>query len=621
MELCVYERKGIMEARANKKQTAIWKDHVIAALLLMGFAFFINIGIEIKGLYMDDLYMWSCFGEQTFWEYVLPVGGSRFRFLFYLASWLEMALIGTHVNWMVPINIILNGGVAVTMYGISWKLSRSRLIGILSGTAYLLSSLSYYQISQGLGVMETMALWMGIVILYCLYQFLHDAPKGNTYYLAANILYIGVCFVHERYMVLLPLFLLILLFKKNRRLRLWLYPTAGFVLVQLIRLITIGGLSPAGTGGTQVTETFSITQSIRHALSQVAYMFGINAGPEHLSGIPWGDASVWIHGLVYGTILFLAVLVICFLAVVIRHRENWGSAVGTSILFICFIGACIVSSSVTIRVEMRWVYISYAAALLYISYMYGVIVSHVDETKAIKRLVPYGAIFIGYVVLMFPVQIYYRSFYPKLYYWPNQLRYNSLAEETYEKYGDQIFGKKIYIIGNTYEMSEFTADTFFKVYDKSKTFTGPEVIFIDSVDEIGLVTDQMLILMEEPEFNKFQDITKLVRDLKCQRKYGYYQDGWMDEEAAVRLMAGASGKIQLELVYPGNLTGRETSTIYVDGKEKLVVRFDENIMNDEIQVKPGSMVEIKFVNNFYLEGAQEQRGEKRFSMIVNLKAD
>ncbi len=607
-----------MEINTNKKQVDIWKNHMIAAILLMAFAFFINRGIEIKGLYMDDLYMWSCFGEQSFFEYVFPIGGSRFRFLFYLVSWLEMALIGTHVGWMVPINIILNGFVAITLYGMAWKLSRSKLIGFLAGIAYLLSNLSYYQISQGLGVMETMALWMGIGILYCLFQFLHDAPKSRTYYMTAVGLYFGVCFVHERYMVLLPLFFIVLLLKKNRDIRQWLYPFASFVLVQVIRLLTIGGLSPAGTGGTQVADTFSLKQSIKYALSQVAYMFGINAGPEHLNGIPWKDSPFWIHGLVYGTLVFVLAMVVCFLVTAIRHKEDRFPALASSILFICFIGACIVSSSVTIRVEMRWVYISYTAALLYLSYMYGVIISHVEVTKAIQKFVPYGAILVAYVVLMFPVQTYYRSFYPKLYYWPNQMRYNSLAEETYEKYGDALFDKTVYILGNTYEMSEFTADTFFKVYDKKKAFTGPEVVFIDNIDEVGLVHDNMLILREDTKFDGFQDITQFVRDLKCQRVYGYYEDTWMDEEAVVKVMAGADGIISIEMIYPGNLEGHETSVIYVDGEEAATVHLTENVMHEEIRVKPGNIVELKFVNNFYMKDAIEQRGEKRFSMLVNL---
>ena len=36
-------------------------------------------------------------------------------------------------------------------------------------------------------------------------------------------------------------------------------------------------------------------------------------------------------------------------------------------LFLGFIAMCIASSSVTIRVEMRWVYVSLAAALLFMA--------------------------------------------------------------------------------------------------------------------------------------------------------------------------------------------------------------------------------------------------------------
>ena len=79
-----------------------WKSEVIVFLLLMASAFFINRGIKIKGLFMDDLYMWSCYGEQTFREFVFPVGGTRCRFVFYLAAYLQMALIGIKLDWFVP---------------------------------------------------------------------------------------------------------------------------------------------------------------------------------------------------------------------------------------------------------------------------------------------------------------------------------------------------------------------------------------------------------------------------------------------------------------------------------------------------------------------------------------
>lgn len=610
-----------MEIYEDSKRTEHWKTHSIAAILLMAFAFFINRGIEIKGLYMDDLYMWSCFGEQTFQEFVFPIGGTRCRPIFYLASWLQMALMGVNIQWMVPINILLNGGVAITLYGMAGKISRSRFIGFLSGILYLVTRLSYYQISQGWGLMETMALWLGIGILYCLYCFLNGHGNENRYYLIANILYFLVCFVHERYMVLVPLFFIVLIMKGKKDKKLWFQTLIAFGVMLLIRFLAIGGLSPAGTGGTQVTDTFSIKQTIKYALSQVAYMFGINAGPEHLNGIRWQDTEPWVHILVYASIGMILVMIICFLAALVKHKKDRLPALQNTILFICFIGACIVSSSVTIRVEMRWVYVSFTAAVLYLGYMYGVIVSHVDEVKELKRLVPYGLIFVAYTALLIPVEMYYRGFYENLYYWPNQLRYNSLAEETYEKYGDDLFEKTVYIIGDSYEMSEFTADTFFKVYDKERTFAGPEVVFIDSIDDVGLITDQMVIIREEPEFHAFQDITGFAKSLKLHPIYGYYEDGWMDEEAKLSVRAGASGIIRLEMVYPGNLTGNEESTVYVNGEKTVTTVFEDNITTAEIQVDPFQTVELLVKNNFYLEDAQEQRGEKRFSMLVTIKAD
>ena len=220
--------------------------------------------------------------------------------------------------------------------------------------------------------METMALWMAISILYCLYQYLNE--DHFYHYVTANILYFLVCFVHERYMVLIPLIFLVLVLKRQtpkREFRLWAIPALVFAGVQLIRLIAIGGLSPAGTGGTQVADTFSVGQVMKYALSQVAYLFGINAGPEHLNGISWSQTPGWFHGLVYASILVLALMILLFVAAVISRKEERRSAIGNSLLFICFIGGCIAASSVTIRVEMRWIYVSYTAAVLFLAYLYG----------------------------------------------------------------------------------------------------------------------------------------------------------------------------------------------------------------------------------------------------------
>lgn len=115
---------------------------------------------------------------------------------------------------------------------------------------FLASRMAYYQIGQVLGLMETMALWMAISILWNLYRYVNEENREKCFYIA-SLLYFGVCFVHERYMTLLPLLLLALLLKQCKKISLWLSTIVSFGLVQLIRAFTIGSVLPAGTGGTR----------------------------------------------------------------------------------------------------------------------------------------------------------------------------------------------------------------------------------------------------------------------------------------------------------------------------------------------------------------------------------
>ena len=619
METKERSRTRIGFSRMEKKYE--WKDHVIFMGILLATAVWVNRNIEIKGLYMDDLYFWSCYGEQGFLQYVFPLGSTRFRFLYYLAAWLEMAVVGNHVNWFVPFNILLNTAVSCSIYMIGRRLSRSKGIGFLCGFMYLISRMAYYQIGQVLGLMETMALWMAIGILWYLYRYL-DGEDGRKYYYLSCALYFGVCFVHERYMVLFPLLLLVLLIKRSKDAAEWGAGLVSFLLVQAIRVFAIGSVLPAGTGGTQVADTFSLTDTIRYGLSQIAYVFGINAGPEHLNGCPWAQSPLAIRILVLLADAAIAVIVLGFLIKVIKDKRKdvKGKVLCSLALFLLFIGACIASSSVTIRVEMRWVYVSLTAALLLLAYMYGYLTEGVKPELYLIRLWPWGAAFACYVILMLPAELFYRAQYPNLYLWPDQLRYNSLAEETYGRYGDSLFGKNIYIIGSSYEMSDFTARTFFKVFDKERTAEGTSVEFIDSIRDIGLVDSRMLVLREDPEHNGFQDITQFVKEIKLNVEYGYYDDGWMDEHASLTVMAGETGVIDLEIIYPGVMSGGEGIKITKDQDEPYTIPVRSTVVNQTIEAEPWQMVHLTFDYNFYMHNAQEQRGKDRLAAIVHMTA-
>lgn len=640
------------------------KDDLLVFALLLGFGFFINRGVELKGLYMDDLYLWSCYGEQSFREFVFPMGGTRFRFVFYLAAWLELFFLGNHVTWMVPFNIVLNSIIAWSLYRIFVKVSGGRkFVSLALAAAYLLSRMSYYQIGQFYGLMESLGLWAAVGLLYGVYVYVNE--KRASAYFWANGLYFLASFIHERYMVLLPVLLLGLVFgrwagirekssrewsagspkeeevrrdagrSRSRASRSgsprtgrsggpgtgrkpgasssgasgWLLlavTAATAVLIQVIRLFTIGTLSPAGTGGTDVADTFKISDAIAHAWEQVAFVFGRNSGPDYLCIEPFAKAPSDIRFLILASNAVLGLAVLIFLIGMIRDRGRVLAHGRNLVLFLAFIALCIGSSSVTIRVEMRWVYVVYAAALLVLAYMTSL-------------MGPAGFLAILYAALIFPAETYYREHWSNLYLWPDQMKYNSLAEETVEKYGDDIFDKQIYIIRDTYEISEFTAETFLKVYDRDGKGKNTELRFIDSDFDLPEITDDMVILGEDPEANGFQDVTEFVKTRRFNLAYGSYDDGWIDEKARIVFENGDHDGLVLRCYYPGKITGDQICRIRLNGKQMPDLVFTDNNMEYEIPAAPHQTISLEFSCNFYVKDAKERRGEDRLSMIVSME--
>lgn len=649
------------------------KEGLLVFAVLLGFGFFINQGVELKGLYMDDLYLWSCYGEQTFKEFVFPMGSTRFRFVFYLASWLELFLLGNHVELMVPFNIVLNALIAYSIYSIAVRMSNGRkIVSLLAAIAYLVSRMSYYQIGQLYGLMESLGLWAALGVLYYTWRYMKE--KNAAAYLGANVLYFLASFIHERYMLLAPVLLLGLLFgtythaghgamesdfgvpeadvrrsrgqsrgqsrsrgmnrtdrnqeagkqiaranarggkTQNKDVPKWLLllVTIGVAaLIQLIRLFTIGTLSPAGTGGTDVADTFVMADAIENAWAEVAFVFGRNSGPDYLCIMPYEDTPEEIRNLIYWSNVIIGVSVAVFVVCcVLEGLKDWRKALGhvkTVILFLAFIALCIGSSSVTIRVEMRWVYVVYAAALLLLAYM-----SSIMGKAAI--------LVFAYVVLIFQTETFYRDNWENLYIWPNQMRYNSLAEETIGKYGEEIFDKQVYIIGNTYEMSEFTAETFLKVYDADGDAKNTAIKFIDSDLDFKTISDKAVILWEDEANNAYKDVTEFVKHQRLNYAYGSYSDGWVDEHAKIVLMNGNKDVLKLGCYYPGTITGEQVCQIKVNGKRMPDLVFTENYMTYEIPSAPYQMISLEFSCNFYVVNAKEKRGEENLAMVVTLGA-
>ena len=626
----VTEKRIVRAAQLARleRQNGLLKDLAILTVLT-AWAFFVNRGLRMSGYYMDDLYMWSCWGEQSFFEYVFPVGSTRCRFVYWLAAWAELLLIGNHIEWVVPLNILMNAGLAAFLYFFAKRLAKSRGAGFAAGILFLSSRFAYYQTGQLLGLMETMGVFFALLTALCLKEYMDEDEEGRTMLMfAAGLLFWFLnCFTHERYMVLLPMFYFSLAVKRDRKVLRWLLPAAAFALVLAIRFMMIGTLSPAGTGGTNVAETITKRGVVVNFFLEAAYACGFNFGPEHLCGLPWQGTPFALKILIV-LLNAATVMLFCILVYTVWERRRFGLPVlpvlRDMVFFLGFAIGCAASAAVTIRVEMRWVYVVYAFKLLLFARLIGAcretrVTRQADGTAGDRyRISDRFPVILVAVISVFTVftQLEYRKYWPKIYLFPNQARYNSLADETYGKYGQDILGKEIIIIGNLYEMSDFTAETFFKTFDPERTGQGTTVRHVDSILDFGQVTDNMIILKEDPAHDAFTDATDLVRSLKLGIDYGYYRDGWMDERAKLRVMTGSTGNIRMEMMYPGNLTGRETVSIKKDGAT-VIWPLTSNISEYTIHGEPYRITELEFTQNFHVEPAAEQRGEDRLALIVN----
>ena len=560
-----------VEEKRQKRQGNIFRllFFLCSFFLLMLFAFYVNRHIHIKALYMDDLYLFSFFREQDFLTFSFPIGEAvRFRPVYWALSYIEMVFVGNDPNRYWYFNVVLNGLLACFLCYFSWVVSKGKKIVSLSLSLIFLSThFAYYQIAQALGILETLALGFSLITLYFLYQELNEEKHFLRNLIFSHIFFFLLVFTHERYIALLPLFYVPLFFRGRAGEAKILtggkiLPLAQAFLFYAIRKFAIGSFIPKGTGGTEVTESFKLEEALQNAFTEVYYIFGFQKGPEHLNGIPWENVAENIRKLVYASIVVLGIAVfLCLIFALIRISktdksigESTESSIGKStesgtgnqsvkttannaandvandatnksvsnfkkeqkrvkparlrnfignnILFLLFIAMCIGSSSVTIRVEMRWVYVSFAASLLYFSYLLGV-----------SRL-PLGTIFcLAFICLRLPVERYYRSYFPQIYFWEDQDRMNSLAEQTIEKYGrDYVLGKQVYILENSYKMSKFYGDTFFQVFDEDFSGHGTKIHFFKDFRELPSEANSSnsIVLKEVPEERGYKDITQEV---------------------------------------------------------------------------------------------------------------
>ena len=215
--------------------------------------------------------------------------------------------------------------------------------------------------------MEASALWLALTILYLMYRYLNGLGDRRRIYALSAVLYFIVCLIHERYMVLLAVLLFAVVLRHiltgEREYRLTAMAFVAFAAVMLLRFLTTGTIIPGGhrrhggdrhllppggpgvCGGTTCSTCSASTPA-----------------PAHLDGVEWQNVPRLLRLTVYATDGILAVLVVLAAVSGWRQRERRREYACTAALMLFFMAMCIGAASVTVRLEMRWVYVTYSAA-------------------------------------------------------------------------------------------------------------------------------------------------------------------------------------------------------------------------------------------------------------------
>lgn len=487
--------------------TVEFRKNLICFAILAAWVFLIYRKVHMSWLFIDDLYIWNDFSSMSFKEFVFPEKTAYFRPVYWLLVWLELKAAGENLGTVVFINLSVLTVTGFVLFLFLRKLSKDTFTAFFITLMFLTSRFSYYNVSQIIGIMEAWALLSVILMCRLLYGFIHD--KKPWKFMLSVLLYILCAFTHERYMVLFPMLVFavsaagFLSGKKKHGVTAaaeLAVSVLAFAFVQYMRIKVTGNLIPSGTGGTAVTETFTKKLFVKNCLSQVCYLFGINAGPIHLNGMPWNETPLVLKAV---AVVFTALIVrICMLFISELKTKDVKEPVAVLLLFAGFAAGMITASSVTIRVEMRWIYATFAVCCMILSYMCGICRSTLSDNDGKITVSTVSVLAVAACVLMMVFDISCRAASKDLYLNEEQNRKESFLLRTYGKYGNDVLNMRIYVIGNFYQVTEFEEKNFHR---PSAMFPEPlEIIHVESVDEIPVSDPDIIVLYEDPETDTYE---------------------------------------------------------------------------------------------------------------------
>lgn len=365
---------------------------------------------------------------------------------------------------------------------------KSPYISLVLSFTFGLSRLCYYNMTQlyGGGALEGLAMIFFLLFLHSLLFALltnKEAPGESKKQILYSLLFANLCiYTHERYLILFPFLILVILFaptlralSKSAKTTPILLSAGSFCLPLLIRQYVLSIPIFMGTGYTSIKISLpSVFEFFRNALFSI---FQVNPGPEYLTGITFASLSFIEKGVIVG---LLSVILILFIAYLFAARTNQEKSSKDKLvvflsLFVLF-GFLLGPALVQIRVELRWLQASLASLVIMIAIATA-------ELKFVNNLVKNTALACFSLVFTWTNYIYLTKGAMNLYF-STSARVGAAFDQAIKKGIIHKNATRLYL-WESHRIPDRESEInwalmggyFFNIYE----FKNPQIVYLDSI--------------------------------------------------------------------------------------------------------------------------------------------
>lgn len=553
----------------------------------------------VQGFFMDDLTLMRDWQEkESIASFIFSFGDTHLRPVsnFFLGIGLGIAGANTDHLWIWT--VFMGFLTAVIIFHVFNALTSNKRLAFWGTIIFVFSRFGYYAYAQYFGIMELTGTMMAVMVLYHT-QCMPASEKPEKHLTMALLFSVLSILSHERYLSLMVLVIIAaLIANATWRKRVWMTSVAlGCLIAMLVaRFFLLGADAFRGTSGMNITDTFDLNQSFLFLVQAVLYLFGLNTGENYLAGYNYAELTVYVLGAL--VIFWLCILLLIWS--VCRNKRllaNWKQY----FLAVAFVGGTLITSCITFRLELRWLYTSYVGFILILIKL----VSDCAHSSFLKsKIVP--AILLACLIF---VELFYHGGYPYIYFWHPQNAYNQIYNELIDVNDhESLDGKRIGIVcdyaNGASHIETWELKAFFDAYARERQFVTPEVTVYNSMYEIDISNPPDVIisinwvknwLQDEPEVKnitqEFYDICEISRPVgntirEAAQFIGFsWWEGWerefiwTEKTASMRIATGQTGIAKL--------TGKMKSynipnNLYVYFNDELIQTFPLN--SEEVDI-------------------------------------